>query len=79
LRSPKRLLRTAGPKTEVQIGGESVLLEQVMAEMMAAFRTQLLEHSNLGAEADDKLEAMLGVPANANSNAAHRAHLSAGA
>jgi hypothetical protein len=67
------------PVQKLQIGGESVLLEQVMAEMMAALRTQLLEHSNLGAEADDKVEAMLGLPANANSKRCARAHLSAGA
>ena len=74
---PKCLLRTARPKTKVQIRGKSVPLQQLMAEMMLPLRTQLLEHSNLGAKADEKLEAMLGVPANANSNAAHRAHLSA--
>ena len=68
LRSPKRLLRTAGPKTTVQVAGQSIPIQQLMAEMMASLRTQLLEHSNLGAEAGEKLEAMLGVPANANSN-----------
>jgi molecular chaperone DnaK (HSP70) len=55
VRSVKRWLRTAGPQTE-------------MAQMMMALRTQLLEHSNLGAEPDEVLEVMLGVPANANSN-----------
>ncbi|HEY2469804.1 MAG TPA: Hsp70 family protein [Terracidiphilus sp.] len=68
LRSPKRLLRTAGPKTKLQVGGESILLQQLMAEMMSSLRTQLLEHSNLGAEPEEQLEAVLGVPANANSN-----------
>ena len=68
LRSPKRLLRLAGPKTKVQVGGESILLQQLMTEMMASLRTQLLERSNLGAEPNEKLEAMVGVPANANSN-----------
>ena len=38
------------------------------AEMMAALRTQLLEHSNLRAQPNEPLEAVLGVPANANSN-----------
>jgi molecular chaperone DnaK (HSP70) len=68
LRSPKRLLRTAGPKTTVEIGNQTIPVQQLMAEMMAALRTQLLEHSNLGAEANEGLEVMLGVPANANSN-----------
>ena len=68
LRSPKRLLRTAGPKTKVKVGDQTITVQQLMAEMMAALRLQLLEHSNLGAEANEELEAMLGVPANANSN-----------
>jgi molecular chaperone DnaK (HSP70) len=68
LRSPKRWLRTAGPRTQVEIAGPRVELRQIMTEMMADLRTQLLEHSNLGAEPADRLEAMLGVPANANSN-----------
>lgn len=68
LRSPKRLLRTAGPRTQVQIAGKLVQLRQIMTEMMADLRTQLLDHSNLGAEPGERLEVMLGVPANANSN-----------
>jgi molecular chaperone DnaK (HSP70) len=39
-----------------------------MTEMMAALLQELLGKSNLGANKYDKLEAMLGVPANANSN-----------
>ena len=68
LRSLKRSLRTAGPHTELQVGDHSVPLRLLMTEMMQALRTQLLEHSNLGAEPTETLEAMLGVPANANSN-----------
>ncbi len=68
IRSPKRFLRTAGPKTKIKINDQSISISQLMAEMMSALRTQLLESSNLGAEADEKLEVMLGVPANANSN-----------
>ncbi len=68
LRSLKRWLRTAGPRTELQVGGQALPLRLLMAEMMAALRTQLLEHSNLGAGPDEPLEIMLGVPANANSN-----------
>ncbi len=68
LRSPKRSLRTAGPRTELYVGDQSVPLRQLMTEMMQSLRTQLLEHSNLGAEPDATLEVMLGVPANANSN-----------
>ncbi len=68
LRSPKRSLRTAGPKTKVKVADQTIPLQQLMAEMMASLRTQLLEHSNLGAEPNEKLEVMLGVPANASSN-----------
>jgi molecular chaperone DnaK (HSP70) len=68
VRSIKRALRTAGPHTEVQIGSRTVALRVVMAEMMASLYLQLLEHSNLGAEPDEELEVMMGVPANANSN-----------
>ncbi len=80
LRSLKRALRGAGPHTEVHVAGQSLLLRLLMAEMMSALRTQLLEHSNLGATSGERLEAVLGVPANANSNqrylteeAAHKA------
>jgi molecular chaperone DnaK (HSP70) len=68
VRSLKRSLRSAGPHTELQVGGQSVPLRLLLAEMMVALRTQLLEHSNLGAERGEPLEAVLGVPANANSN-----------
>jgi molecular chaperone DnaK (HSP70) len=68
LRSLKRSLRSAGPKTELHIGDQSVALIVLLTEMMAALRAQLLQHSNLGAEPAEVLEAMLGVPANASSN-----------
>jgi molecular chaperone DnaK (HSP70) len=68
LRSLKRYLRSANPHTEVHVAGQVLPLRLLMAEMMAALRTQLLEHSNLGADPSEKLEVMLGVPASANSN-----------
>lgn len=68
LRSLKRSLRGAGPHTELEVAGQRLPLRLLMTEMMAALRKQLLEHSNLGAAQDEQLEAMLGVPANANSN-----------
>ena len=68
LRSPKRALRTAGPKSSLQVEDHSIPLRQLMAEMMAHLKAQLLEHSNSGAESNERLEVMLGVPANANSN-----------
>lgn len=68
LRSLKRSLRGAGPHTELQVADEVLPLRMLMAEMMTALRTELLERSTLGADDAEPLEAMLGVPANANSN-----------
>ena len=76
LRSLKRALRSANPHTKVTVAGQQIPLRQLMAEMMRSLKAQLLEHSNLGAESggadgggtEEKLEVMLGVPANANSN-----------
>jgi molecular chaperone DnaK (HSP70) len=68
-RSLKRYLRSAGPHTTVPLAEQLLPLRLLMAEMMAALRVQLLEHSNLGSnEPQEKLEIMLGVPASANSN-----------
>lgn len=68
VRSLKRWLRAAGPKTLVRVGSQEVAMRTLMAEMMTALRTQMMENSTLGAEPDEPLEAMLGVPASANSN-----------
>ena len=65
VRSVKRLLRDAGPETRVEIGGQSLAIRQLMQELMETLREQLREHS--GGQTD-RMEAMLGVPANANSN-----------
>jgi len=68
LRSLKRCLRNAGPHTELHAAGQTLPLRLLLTEMMAALRTQLLEHSNLRAKFGEPLEVVLGVPANANSN-----------
>jgi len=67
-RSLKRLLRNAGPESRLEIGGQSLEIRLVMRELMEALRDQLRERSTLSAKRSDSLEAMLGVPANANSN-----------
>ncbi len=59
VRSLKRVLDDAGPRTRIQIGEQSVPLLQLLAEMARAIRSQL-PHG--------KIEIMLGVPANANGN-----------
>jgi molecular chaperone DnaK len=71
LRSLKRHLCSANPHTLVTVDDQQIPLRQLMAEMMIALKQQLLEHSNAGADSAgwrEKLEVMLGVPANASSN-----------
>jgi molecular chaperone DnaK (HSP70) len=68
IRSLKRVLADAGPGSEIQLGNQRVPLLRVLEEMLASFRTQLVDHSGLRIGKDEKLEVLLGVPANANSN-----------
>ncbi|HZD30671.1 MAG TPA: Hsp70 family protein, partial [Candidatus Angelobacter sp.] len=68
VRSLKRLLKTAGLHTEIEIAGRRLNLFQIVSEMMAALRHELIHSSTLGAGKTGPLQAMLGVPANANSN-----------
>jgi len=68
VRSIKSRLKSGGPYSTMELLGERVTLSQIMAEMMAALRRDLLERSTLGAGKYDPLQVMLGVPANANSN-----------
>ena len=59
VRSLKRVLQDSGPSTILQLGDEAVPLIQVLHEMAAALRAALPQ---------ERLEVVLGVPANANSN-----------
>lgn len=59
VRSLKRVLDDAGPRTRIEIAGQGVPLLQLLVEMARALRAQLPH---------EKIEAMLGVPANANGN-----------
>ena len=68
VRSLKRFLKEAGPYSVIEIAGQRFNLGAVLTEMMTALRRDLLEKSTLGAGKYDKLEVMLGVPANSNSN-----------
>ncbi|MGH9592227.1 MAG: Hsp70 family protein, partial [Bryobacteraceae bacterium] len=68
VRSLKRVLEDAGPQTIVDLGAERVPLMTLLAEMAASLKTLLRRGSSLNLRVDEKLEAMLGVPANANSN-----------
>jgi molecular chaperone DnaK (HSP70) len=67
VRSLKRCLKDAGPETRIEIAGQPFELRQLLREMMTCLRLQLGEHSTLSA-GGKPLDAMLGVPANANSN-----------
>ena len=68
VRSLKRWLRNAGPYSEMEIAGQRLNLGRLVTEMMTALYRELKERSTLGAGKFGRLEAMLGVPANANSN-----------
>ena len=68
IRSLKRYLENAGPETRVEIGGESAKMLDLLTELAASLRNSLLEHSSLNLSPGEPLEAMLGVPANANGN-----------
>jgi molecular chaperone DnaK (HSP70) len=68
VRSLKRCLKNAGPGSALDIGGQRLNPFLLMTEMMVALRRELMDKSTLGAGKYDKLQVMLGVPANANSN-----------
>ena len=68
VRSLKRSLKDAGPGSVIDIAGQRLNVSLLMTEMMMALRRDLMEKSTLGAGKYDRLQVMLGVPANANSN-----------
>jgi molecular chaperone DnaK (HSP70) len=68
VRSLKRWLKDAGPKSVLEIAGQRLNLSLLMTEMMMALRCELMDKSTLGASKYGRLQVMLGVPANANSN-----------
>lgn len=68
IRSLKRLLENAGPKTMLDLGAEPVSLIELLQGMSADLKTALLERSNLDVRPGEPLQVVLGVPAHANSN-----------
>jgi molecular chaperone DnaK (HSP70) len=68
VRSLKRCLKNAGPSSVLDIAGQRLNPFLLITEMMAALRRELLDKSTLGASKYDRLQVMLGIPANANSN-----------
>jgi len=68
MRSLKRLLRRAGPASELDLAGATVSVMELTTELLSAFRRQLRQASTLSLDRGEPLEVMVGVPANANSN-----------
>ena len=66
LRSLKRHLKRAGLTTRLDIAGYAIPVMELVTELLSAFRQQL--HSTLSLDRGEPIEAMIGVPANANSN-----------
>lgn len=68
VRSIKRLLEDAGPQTLLDLGGLQVRLTDLLNGLAKSLFTTLHETSNLRLKPGEKLEAVLGVPAHANTN-----------
>ncbi len=68
LRSIKRLLRHAGPTTTLNFGGRTIPVMELASELLSEFRRQLRHGSTLSLDRGEPIEAMIGVPANANNN-----------
>jgi molecular chaperone DnaK (HSP70) len=64
VRSLKRYLEDAGPHSQLDLGGATVPLSELMLGLMGALRRDLLVRFG----ESEPLEVVLGVPANANSN-----------
>ncbi len=68
VRSLKRWLKNADPENAIEVAGQRLNLSLLLTEMMTALRRDLMDKSTLGASKYDRLQVMLGVPANATSN-----------
>jgi molecular chaperone DnaK (HSP70) len=67
-RSGKRLLAKANVRSAVELAGRGIPLFELLSGYFRALRRDLLENSNLPVQKTAVLEAMVGIPANANSN-----------
>jgi len=68
IRSFKRELGTLGPESPVEFGSVPVSALKVLTDFLVQLRIDLFERSNLRLSPNEKLEALISVPANANSN-----------
>jgi molecular chaperone DnaK len=67
LRSFKRLLNDAGPRTEVALGGRSYPLADLLTSFLDQLKSDLHHRSNACLAPGDRVEAAISVPANASS------------
>jgi molecular chaperone DnaK len=67
LRSVKRLLNDAGPRSEIRLAGRSYRLAELLAAFLAHLKTDLEQRSNAGLAPGETVEAAISVPANASS------------
>jgi molecular chaperone DnaK len=67
LRSFKRLLNDAGPRTEVELGGRSYRLAELFTRFLAQLRSDLQHRSNVDLGPGERIQAAVSVPANASS------------
>jgi molecular chaperone DnaK (HSP70) len=68
LRSLKRLLADLGPDSLISVGEVDIPALDLLTRYLARLRYDLYLHSNLELAPDEPLEALIAVPANANSN-----------
>src|SRR2546428_2027524 len=68
LRSFKRQLATLGPTAQMTLGTGAVAPLELLTAFLAQLRRDLVERSNLRVTPHEALEAVIAVPANANSN-----------
>jgi molecular chaperone DnaK len=67
LRSFKRLLNDAGPRTEVNLAGRSYRLADLLTSFLAQLKSDLHHRSNACLAPGERVEAAISVPANASS------------
>lgn len=68
LRAFKRRLGMIGPDERVEIGEHRPTALELLTGFLSALRLDLLARSNLRVKRNEKLQAMISVPANSNSN-----------
>ena len=66
LRSFKRLLDAARPDATVELGGQELLLSDLLAQFLVHLRHELIHRSNAGLREGEPIEAAVSVPANAS-------------